>query len=122
MSKEEVVQEEKKMLSAQEILDAEDIVETVVYVPEWKGSVRLRSMTAAEAEAFVREVEVAKDKHGAARVLAWSAVDDEGNKLFTAEDIEKLRAKSFGAIVRLQKEALRINGMEDEAAKIAKNV
>ena len=41
-----------KELTAAEILGTEDIVEELVEVPEWKGTVRVRGLTGRERDAY----------------------------------------------------------------------
>ena len=111
----------QKYLSAEEIFAVQDIETVEVKVPEWGGIVRLRSLSGEEAFTFAKLIE--KDKSsGAVQVLLLSAVDANGSQLFTSEDLDKLKKKSLHAIMRLQKEALRINGLTEEAVEATKNV
>jgi hypothetical protein len=113
----------RELLTAEEIFAAEDIETVDVEVPEWKGKdgkpgiVRLRTLSGEEASKFVQT----DQQNGAVRVLFLSAVKEDGTPLFEDEaSLEKLRRKSLKAIVRLQKEALRINGLSPEAEAATK--
>lgn len=116
------------LLTAEEIIAADDIEYRDVPVPEWtpgyvKGGdveprcVRLRTMTAAEAIEFATEFS-SLDQAGRNAVIivmiAKCAVDAEGNPLFSEEQVGSLRSKSFPVYNRLQKEVLDLNGFGDE--------
>lgn len=113
--------EEKRFLSAEEILAVEDIKIAEVDVPEWGGVVRLRPMSGEEAEQFVSIV--SKDKTGAAiKVVAMCAVKEDGlTRLFTEEQVGLLKKKALRAIMRLQKKAMEINGLNEEGLAETKN-
>jgi hypothetical protein len=119
---------ESRVLTAEEILGAQDVTFVDVIVPEWKrgdepGIVRLRSLTGEEAVQF-SEVAQSKDRKGdaAALILATSIVDDDGDNLFTPDDVKRLKKKCLPAIVRIQEAALELNGLNKESAKATKNV
>jgi hypothetical protein len=110
---------EKKILSAQDILDAQDIVTEVVDVPEWGGSVILRTLTGAEAIQLGKLGETDKEATSA-QVLVLCAVDEKGERIFSEGDVELLKKKSMRAMLRVQKAAMEINGLTEEAPKDAK--
>jgi hypothetical protein len=114
--------EERKILTAADILGAEDLQPITVYVPEWNGSVRIRPVTAAEALRFAEDLKKNESEAGL-RMLAATAVDEQGKPLFTAEDVRKLSTKSLRAINRLQEASLILNGLREEkkVAEAAKN-
>jgi len=114
------VNDQKKYLTAGEILSAQDIETVDVEVPEWGGTVRLKSLSGEEASRFGEMFE--KDKTGASlKILALSAVNEEGERLFSDTEVAQLKRKSLRAILKLQKEALRINGLTDDEEKKTKN-
>jgi len=115
--------EEKKLLSAAEILSAEDIVTRDVQVDEWGGTVRLRSLAGDEVVKFVQELsdDPAQKNNSAVQIVLLSAVDESGARLFTVDQLEALRKKSFRAILRLQKVALEINGLSEAETAATKN-
>lgn len=111
---------EKKLLSAADILAKDDVEVVDVEVPEWGGTVRLQGLTGAEAAHFVDVI--AKDKSGSAvKIVAMSCVDENGYKLFSEEQVERLKEKSLKALMRLQREAMRLNGLTEEALAATKN-
>ena len=117
----EEVKKPKKFLSASEILAAQDIETVDVDVPEWGGTVRLRAMSGEEAAKFVDSLG-GKTSTSAVKVVMLCAINEKGDPLFSEEQLELLKKKSLRAILRLQKEVLRINGMSEEAAAETKNV
>lgn len=110
-----------KLLSAEEILAADDLDYVDVEVPEWTPpgrpahSVRLRAMTAGTAMAFAADVANEQKKREAmVRLLLECAVDEEGVPIFKAEHLAALQEKSFKVFQRLQNEALILNGFATE--------
>jgi hypothetical protein len=59
--------------------------------------------------------------HGAVSILVACAVDEEGNQLFTQEQANVLVKKSIGAVMRIQRAAMKLNGWTAEAKEEAKN-
>lgn len=102
-----------KLLGRDAILDAEDAETRDVPVPEWKGKVRVRTITAAERDAFDEKTLRARlDKKPGrvrARLVALCAVAADGGPLFTEADVEALAAKSGKALVRVYDAADRLN-------------
>jgi hypothetical protein len=111
----------RKVLTAVDILAAEDLAVVEVDVPEWGGIVRLRPLTAQEAIRFAEDAKENKGATSAVGVAAMCCVDEKGKPLFTAQQAEQLKSKSLRAMMRIQKEALRINGLDDKAEAQAKN-
>lgn len=107
------------------ILAAQDIQTEVVNVPEWGGDVRVRGMTGVQRDAFDRATVDADGKadltNFAARLAATCVVDDQGNPLFTLDDIDLLADKSGAALQRVSAVAMRLSGLGAEGAAAAKN-
>lgn len=110
-----------KILTAADILQADDIRTVDVLTPEWGGAVRIRSLTANEAIEFARSQTNKKENTSAIDIVVLSAIDEDGEKLFTHEQIDALRKKSFRPIIQIQEKALEINGMSIKAHEKAKN-
>lgn len=106
-----------KLLTREAILAAEDIKIDTVTVPEWPdaegqpGLVRLRQMSAEESMGLTRLMVGDAGKDGMYIMLVASAIDEEGNPLFTMEDVPALRKKNFKVLDRLQRIALSMNSM-----------
>ena len=117
------------MLSKDQILEANDLVSEEVQVPEWGGSVKVRTMTGADRDAFEQSmVSIGDDgsrrpemSNMRAKLVALTLVDDSGNLLFSAADMPMLAKKSAAALERVFDAAQRINGLgvkaEDAAEK-----
>lgn len=111
-----------KILSAADIVAAKDLSHIDVEVPEWGGSVRLRTL---DGDQFVQFVEASKGRVNTAQALkliAMSLVDEEGNTLFkTEEDFAAFAKKNMQAILKLQDAAMKLNGIEVIKEKAEKN-
>lgn len=105
-------------LTRDAILSAEDLRREPVRVPEWGGVVWVRTLTGEERDrwetmAFISEDGKvrANEDNIRARLVALSACDENGDLLFTVEDIEALGRKSATAINRLFDAASRVNAV-----------
>lgn len=117
-------------LTKDQILEAIDLKNEPVDVPEWGGSVLVRNMTGADRDAFESAM-VSIDADGTrkpdmsnlrAKLVAMTVVDDSGNRLFTLDDVARLALKSAAALERVFSAAQRLNGLgEKEQATAAKN-
>ncbi|TDB88358.1 hypothetical protein E1264_11795 [Actinomadura sp. KC216] len=112
------------LLSREQILAADDRTYEVVACPEWGGDVRLRSLTGAERDewenSMIRQVgkkQVANMRNARAKLVALSAVDGDGQLLFTPSDVIKLGSKNAAALDRLFETAQRLSGVTDEDMK-----
>lgn len=95
-------------LSRETFLAADDRPLFKVEVPELGGFVYVRPMSAGEAQAFDGEATVTS-------MVADYTVDADGERLFTAEDVELLEKKSFKALNTIVQGVLDANGMGKEA-------
>lgn len=91
------------------IIASDDLATADVYVPEWKRTVRLRQLTAAEVGQLA---EIARTE-ALPMMCALSIVDASGNKLF--KDHKKLIGKSAAALSRVQEAALKLNALDVRA-------
>lgn len=113
--------QEVKILTKEEILGIDDKVIELIDVPEWKGSVYMKGMTAAERDSWEADVYMARKKDELqgmldfrARLVAKCICNKDGNLLFTAKDIKALSSKSAKALDRLFEKAQELNGMRKE--------
>ena len=109
------------LLSAEQILAADDLDTVDVPVPEWTppgqptASVRLKAMSARMAMQFAAEVtDESKKREAMVRLVLTCAIDDAGEPLFTEAHLEALQAKSVRVFQRLQDKALVLNGFAVE--------
>lgn len=115
--------EEKRQLTAADILSVEDLEVTEVAVPEWKGSVYLRVLPADVGLALNEKmVALPKEKASESMFLLLGAclVDRQGSPLFTTdEQFAKLRTRSGKVLLRLQDAALELQGWRRDGAGAA---
>ena len=116
-------------LSRDQILEASDLKSEAVEVPEWGGSVLVRTMTGTDRDAFentmvrllpdgTRRSDVSNYR---SKLVAMTLVDEAGGRLFTSDDLDRLASKSAAALDRVFTVAQRINGLgvqaQDDAVK-----
>ena len=114
-------------LTKDQILEAQDLQNESVDVPEWSGSVLVRTMTGADRDAFeasmittlpdgTRKPNMANMR---AKLVALTVVDDAGNRVFDVTDVDRLALKSASALERVFNAAQRINGLGAQAEETA---
>jgi hypothetical protein len=114
------------LLSRDAILSASDLPTEDVEVPEWGGSVRVRTMTGAERDQLEGE-QIALPKgdqarNFRARLVVRTACDEAGASLFTVSDVNALAGKSAAALDRVFTVATRLNGMsKTDVEELEKN-
>jgi hypothetical protein len=110
------------LLTKAAILGAADLKHEDVEVPSWGGTVRIRAMTGLERDQFrasiASEDGVPIGKFSAA-LLAATCIDENGDRLFTMEDMEALQAKSAEALDVPADVAARLNGLGAQAVEDA---
>ncbi|WHX19832.1 hypothetical protein QFW82_23675 [Streptomyces malaysiensis subsp. malaysiensis] len=114
-------------LSAEAILNAQDLPTEDVEVPEWGGTVRVRAMSGTELDRFESGFlgndmkQLPKDKaleHYRARLAAACVIDGDGNRLFrSAAEVKRLGEKNAKALRRVCDAAMRLSGMSEEGQK-----
>ena len=115
-------------LSRADILGADDLPKKEVSVPEWGGHVWVRTMTGTERDAFEAALLNGESKatnlgNIRARMASMTLCDDVGERLFVAEDIEELGAKSAAALDRVFAVAQELNHFGDKDVEdLAKNL
>lgn len=92
----------------------------LVDVPEWGGSIYIRALTGVERDAYEAQFVRAggakgKGLHNArARLVALTAVDETGQRIFTDADVESLGRKSAMVLDRLFAVAGRLSGLTSQ--------
>lgn len=111
---------------ANAILATDDLTYEIVEVPEWGGSVRIRSMTGEERDAF--ETSIAGDgkkmntQNIRAKLVMLTVVNTKGERIFTKEDIEKLGKKSAAALNRVYEKSAMLSAItKKDVEELAKN-
>lgn len=109
------------LLSRDQILDADDIKYEELPVPEWGGSVRLKSLAGEERDAF--EASTVESKGGKtkanlanlrARLVSRCVVNEEGLLLFSPPDIKLLGKKSAAALDRVFSKCQEMNALTEK--------
>jgi hypothetical protein len=117
------------LLTRDAILGAMDIRQETVHVPEWGGDVQVRGMTGGERDALEdavvtfrrgkKEVDLRKFR---ARMVAICVVGEDGQQLFSADDVDGLAEKSAVALVRVFDVANRLSGLNaEDVEELVKN-
>lgn len=114
--------DEMKVLTADEIFDADDSAQERVPVPEWGGAVIIRGLSGAERDHYEATI-MAQDKKGnvkmrlanaRAKLVVAAAVDAEGKPLFDEADVKRLGRKSAKALQRVYDKASELAGLSDD--------
>jgi hypothetical protein len=114
------------VLSKEQILQADDLKRETVDTPEWGGEVLLRELRGRERDAF-EEGSMDKQRNVTmtnmrARLVALSAIDEEGDRLFTSKEAKELGDKSATALNRLFEVCCRLSGItSDDVDALEKN-
>ena len=118
-----------KLLTADDILGADDLPKEMVECPEWGGHVFIRTFQSTERDAWEQSIvsvsggnSHANLENARANLVSRVLCDDAGNALFTAQQIEGLGQKSAKALGRCFDVASRLNGLStDDMDEIVKN-
>lgn len=107
------------ILNASAILSADDLPRELVEVPEWGGSVYVRTMTAGERDRFEAEHRRRGESGDAyedirARLAVSTVCDESGALLFTPADVPAISRKSAKALDRIFAAAQRLNGLSSQ--------
>ncbi len=100
-------------LNKHAILASDDLPTREVKVPEWGGSVRLRTLSVSEGIAFEEAKNALHENKIVALFLTFALGDVDGRRLFAEADAEDLCRKSPTVLLRLFNEALAFNRMGD---------
>ena len=116
-------------LKRDDILEVQDIGVELVSVPEWGGDVYVKGMTGTERDQFEASVVETRGRGNTriklenirAKLVALTACDEKGERLFTSKDTEALGKKSAMALQRVFEVSQRLSGLTpadvDELAK-----
>lgn len=119
----------RKFVGKAAILGAQDLPVEELEVPEWGGWVRVKTLTAAERDAFENDIiqrngrDVRTNARNIrAKLVAATLVDEEGRPVFTLADVEALGQKSAKALDRVFSVASVLAGMrEQDVQELAEN-
>lgn len=111
------------MLNRDQILGCNDIVIEQVEVPEWGGTVCVKTLTGTERDSL--EISMVKEKKSdeglnmknfRAKLASFAICDEKGERLFTEKDIDALTNKSASALQRVFNVASKLSGLTPEDA------
>jgi hypothetical protein len=126
-------------LTRDEILGLQDIQVKTIHVPDWDADICIRKLTRGQQDEYAKrrfgkaslkhvgkgqEIESSVDIFGHdAWLVAQSVCDENGKRLFTNSDVEKLNEKSGEAIGFIAVQVLEFSGMKEDvdALEEAKN-
>jgi len=111
-------------LKRDDILAVKDIQIELVSVPEWGGEVYVKGMTGLERDSFETSIFETRGKDAKvntinmrAKLAAVTLCDENGERLFTDKDVEKLGRKSASALQRVFDVARRLSRIMDADVK-----
>lgn len=106
------------------ILAANDKKMIDLEVPEWGGSVKIRVMTGTERDRFEGEF-VGNNKSVdmvRAKLVAKCLCDDDGNRLFTEQEVPQLGDRSAAVLDKLFAACMKLNRFtKDDVEEMAGN-
>jgi hypothetical protein len=112
------IMEPVKYLSAEDILNVDDFEYRDIVIPAWKGTIRLRSLTAQEAIDFLKEIKGSAKDEAHIKAIALVAVNGAGQQLFKPDQMAKLKTKKSAVFTQLQDVFLEMNGFKKSKEEI----
>ena len=113
-----------KILTREDILQAEDILTEIVDAHEWGGDVIVQGITGKERGRFEAGVIHNPGKKQKINMIdmrailcSLSIVNEDGKKLFTPADVKALNEKSAAPLNRIFEVAQRLSGLTDNDVK-----
>jgi len=104
------------LLSKNDILKARDFKLREVKVPQWGGSVMIKTLSSKDKGAF--EQKTTTENLDLSKIMAEYAsliiCDEDGNRLFSREDIDELSEKSASALELVFNEGRDLNNFTEE--------
>ena len=105
------------------ILQADDLADEIVPVPEWDTKVLVRTMDGAQRGRVLKLIQ-SDDPAANAAVLILVALDpDTGEPIFDPADKDTLQGKSGAVVERIVLAAIRLSGgsVDDAEAEVAED-
>ena len=108
-------------LSRTAILEADDIRTELVEVPEWGGSVMVKAMSGVERDKFEASVvkqqgsrQIIDMSNVRAKICSLTICDEQGQLIFSPNDVKALGQKSSAALSRVFAVAQDLSGISAE--------
>ncbi len=111
---------ELKILSLDEVRNAQDIAEEVVPVPEWGGAVRVRGVNIEQGMALYEQIQGPDGKLDTNKAMLYAVVAGVVEPKFSESDLPWLRQKSMAALARITEAFNRLSGFDQLAASTSK--
>lgn len=106
------------ILGRDQILAADDLKREQVEVPEWGGTVIVAALSGTQRDAWEASIVTSEGRPNLrnmrAKLVSVSVVDEAGQQIFSAADVEALGAKSAAALERVAKVAQRLSKLGNE--------
>lgn len=110
-------------LNKEQILSKKDLPLKEVEIPEWGGSVFVKTMNGQERDSF--ELSVIDEKHKGkmnlenirAKLCAVCLCDENGERLFSDKEVFALSKKSASALSKIFQVAQELNGLSPESVE-----
>lgn len=109
-------------LNRDQILSAQDLKMQAVPAPEWGGDVLIRAMTALQRDQMMSMLggdATVQDSELKAFLCAQCAVDENGKRLFTDEDVAALQDKNPLPLDRIGEAVLAMSKVDSGATEAA---
>ena len=104
-----------RLLTVEEVLDAPDVEEKVIPVPEWGGTIKVAGLSLDAVMSLRAESRGTDGKPDPLRMTMLMLIASVVEPKFSPEHIERLRQKSAGAMMRVIKEVSALSGINDSA-------
>ena len=102
------------MLSKADILGAQDFKIESVDVPEWGGTVYVKSLTSRQRDEMERRVTGKEMDNLRALFVVWCVCDEKGAPLFDESDLEAISNKSGAATGRIFNKIMELTQFSDD--------
>lgn len=112
------------MLKREEILSKTSLKKESVTVDEWGGDVLVSEMSGSVRDAWEQSLRK-KDENGSlvsprAKLIACTVVDEDGNRVFSDDDVEAIGKLSSLSLEKVCEVSMRLNGLADGDVEKAK--
>lgn len=112
---------DEKILTFEDVEASIDTEYKTIPVPEWKGSVRIATLTAADLLEWTEANEGPAKKTAGLRLLVKSLVDSDGKRIGSDKHLQMLKQKNAMVLQRLISEVLALNGLKTKEQNALKN-
>ena len=103
------------LLTKDQIAGADDRKSSELEVPEWGGSIKIRSMSGAQAETYIKSAQEISGLDAVMLLVSFSVVDEKNELMFPSpEDLKVLGEKNMLVMKRVADECIIVNGLNQE--------